>query len=112
MDIEYILQNITALLGGATLVLSILAFLTSLFVELIKATGIAEKAPMQLITYIIGILVAEVSLLALSSAGYVGGRWYYFIIAMPVGIMVAQVAMNGWDNLKAIWDKVQHESVE
>jgi len=112
MDIQYLAQNIMAVIGGGALIFSVLAFITSLFVEVVKSTGMAENAPMQLITYIIGMVITEISLLAVNGTGYLGSKWYYYIMAIPAGIMVAQVAMNGWDNLKAIWTKVKHESVE
>lgn len=109
-NIDSIIQSATILIGSSAIIISFLALVTSLVVEVIKTTGIYGENPIKLITYIVGILVTECALLVMYGLNIFEIQWSYFIIAIFAGLFVGSVAMSGWDNISDIWNKVKNNN--
>lgn len=86
--------------------LGVLATITTLIVQVLKKK-LPSKFPTKILTIIVGIIVSFiVSLL------YCGTLLKAAAMGVLMGIVVAYVAMNGFDSIKSIYDRFQNTSIE
>lgn len=80
--------------------LSILATITTIFVQFIKGL-IPKKIPTQLVTLISGILITE--LFICTRADF---TVWNLIIGVLMGCITSFISMNGFDAFRSIWNRM------
>ena len=86
-------------------ILGVLAFATSLIVQLLKDLPFIEKMPTKLFVIIIAEVVTVIMLLIHISYRHLVLYWYYVVLAVFAGFVVAYIAMYGWGTLKELKDR-------
>ena len=82
-----------------------LVFLVQLTVQLIKNLPGLNKIPTDLVTMVLSIGYSELALVMWSQYSNTPVEWYYYVGMFFGGLVVAYIAMYGWNKLKDLWDR-------
>lgn len=87
------------------LVMGILVFLVNVIVEVTKNIYPLDQLHTNYYVTVLSIVLTVISYFMY--LGYSGSAfvWYYLIIAIIIGFLVAYIAMLGWDKLINLWQQ-------
>lgn len=96
--LEFNLQNMILVMG-------ILVFLVNVIVEVTK--NIYPLDQMHTNYYVTGLSIVLTVLSYFMYVSYAGTPfvWYYLVVAVIMGFLVAYIAMLGWDKLIKLWQQ-------
>lgn len=95
---------------GAILILSVLAFLTTIVTQFLKKTLLQDFTSFEFLCWIVALLFTELSVFFIKEMGVIQSyKASYFIVAFIASFIVSIVASAGWDKVKEIWDKVNYK---
>lgn len=108
MDIETITQYVTygLILAG------ILAFLTSLIVQVIKELPGLKNIQTNVVALATAAVLCVVAMLLLCMYFTVAVTWYYVVAALIAAFIVYLIATGGWEKIKTIWDRTKYNKTE
>lgn len=100
------LQNTTIITG----VLSALAFVITIIVELTKELPLIKRIPTKLWTITISIIVCITAVIVYVAITAIKFQWYYIALTFLAAFIVAYIAMYGWKNTKELYDRFKNKS--
>lgn len=105
---EILLTNMTILLG----VIGILAFTVSIVVQVFKGVSVLKKIPTDILVFVLSIGLTVTAFVAYMQYVQQTILWYMIIAAILAGLLVAFVAMYGWEKVSEIWKRFYRGNVE
>lgn len=108
MNIETVMQYVTY----ALILSGILAFLTSLIVQVIKELPGLKVIQTNVVALATSGILCVVATILLCMYFAVAVTWYYIVAALIAAFIVYLIATGGWDKLKEIWDRTKYKKTE
>lgn len=105
---EILLTNMTILLG----VIGILAFTVSVVVQVFKGVSILKKIPTDILVFVLSVGLTVTAFVAYMQYVQQTITWYMIIAAILAGLLVAFVAMYGWEKVSELWKRFYRGNVE
>lgn len=105
---EILLTNMTLLLG----VIGILAFTVSIVVQVFKGVSVLKKIPTDILVFVLSIGLTVTAFVAYMQYVQQTILWYMIIAAILAGLLVAFVAMYGWEKVSELWKRFYRGNVE
>ena len=105
---ELLLTNMTILLG----VIGILAFAVSIIVQVFKGVSFLKKIPTDILVFVLSIGLTVTAFVAYMQYIQQTILWYMILAAILAGLLVAFVAMYGWEKVSELWKRVYKGNVE
>lgn len=102
---ETIMQYMT----GFLILVGVLAFLTSLIVQVVKELPGIKNIQTNVVALAVAAVLCIVAMLLLCTYYNVPVVWYYIVAALIAAFLVYLVATGGWEKLKAIWDRTKYK---
>lgn len=99
--LEIITSNAVMIVG----ILSALVFVAQIIVQVTKELPGIGKLPTKAWVIAVSVLVCVLSLFIYASWANITMLWYYVVLALFAGFVVAYIAMYGWDTLKELWER-------
>lgn len=89
-----------------------LAFIVNVIVEMIKDLPAVKKIPTKLVAIIVSVLVTYIALAGVTQIFNIVVIPAYIILALPASFIVAFQAMNGFDALKDIYERITSTNIQ
>ena len=105
---EILLTNMTILLG----VIGILAFVVSVVVQVFKGVSVLKKIPTDILVFVLSIGLTVTAFVAYMQYVQQTILWYMIIASILAGLLVAFVAMYGWEKVSELWKRFYRGNVE
>lgn len=105
---EILLTNMTILLG----VIGILAFTVSVVVQVFKGVSVLKKIPTDILVFVLSIALTVTAFVAYMQYVQQTILWYMIIASILAGLLVAFVAMYGWEKVSELWKRFYRGNVE
>lgn len=105
---ENLLTNMTILLG----VIGILAFTVSVVVQVFKGVSVLKKIPTDILVFVLSIALTVTAFVAYMQYVQQTILWYMIIASILAGLLVAFVAMYGWEKVSELWKRFYRGNVE
>lgn len=105
---ENLLTNMTILLG----IIGILAFTVSVVVQVFKGVSVLKKIPTDILVFVLSIGLTVTAFVAYMQYVQQTILWYMIIAAILAGLLVAFVAMYGWEKVSELWKRFYRGNVE
>lgn len=105
---ELLLTNMTILLG----VIGILAFAVSIIVQVFKGVSFLKKIPTDILVFVLSIGLTVTAFVAYMQYMQQTILWYMILAAILAGLLVAFVAMYGWEKVSELWKRFYKGNVE
>mgnify|MGYP007063218629 FL=1 len=105
---ELLLTNMTILLG----VIGILAFTVSIIVQVFKGVSFLKKIPTDILVFVLSIGLTVTAFVAYMQYIQQTILWYMILAAILAGLLVAFVAMYGWEKVSELWKRFYKGNVE
>lgn len=105
---EVLITNMTLLLG----VIGILAFTVSIVVQVFKGVSVLKKIPTDILVFVLSIGLTVTAFVAYMQYVQQTILWYMFIASILAGLLVAFVAMYGWEKVSELWKRFYRGNVE
>lgn len=105
---EILLTNMTILLG----VIGILAFTVSIIVQVFKGVSFLKKIPTDILVFVLSIGLTVTAFVAYMQYIQQAILWYMILAAILAGLLVAFVAMYGWEKVSELWKRFYKGNVE
>ena len=105
---ELLLTNMTILLG----VIGLLAFTVSIIVQVFKGVSFLKKIPTDILVFILSIGLTVTAFVAYMQYIQQTILWYMILAAILAGLLVAFVAMYGWEKVSELWKRFYKGNVE
>lgn len=105
---EILLTNMTLLLG----VIGILAFTVSIVVQVFKGVSVLKKIPTDILVFVLSIGLTVTAFVAYMQYVQQTILWYMIIASILAGLLVAFVAMYGWEKVSELWKRFYRGNVE
>lgn len=105
---EILLTNMTILLG----VIGILAFVVSVVVQVFKGVSVLKKIPTDILVFVLSIALTVTAFVAYMQYVQQTILWYMIIASILAGLLVAFVAMYGWEKVSELWKRFYRGNVE
>lgn len=105
---ESLLTNMTILLG----VIGILAFAVSIVVQVFKGVSFLKKIPTDILVFVLSIGLTVTAFVAYMQYVQQTILWYMIIASILAGLLVAFVAMYGWEKVSELWKRFYRGNVE
>lgn len=105
---EILITNMTLLLG----VIGILAFAVSIVVQVFKGVSVLKKIPTDILVFVLSIGLTVTAFVAYMQYVQQTILWYMIIAAILAGLLVAFVAMYGWEKVSELWKRFYRGNVE
>ena len=105
---ELLLTNMTILLG----VIGILAFAVSIIVQVFKGVSFLKKIPTDILVFVLSIGLTVTAFVAYMQYIQQTILWYIILAAILAGLLVAFVAMYGWEKVSELWKRFYKGNVE
>ena len=102
------LETIMQYMTGFLILVGVLAFLTSLIVQVIKELPGIKNIQTNVVALIVAAALCIVAMLLLCTYYNMLVVWYYVVAALVAAFLVYLVATGGWEKLKAIWDRTKY----
>lgn len=98
----------TILLG----VIGILAFAVSIVVQVFKGVSFLKKIPTDILVFVLSIGLTVTAFVAYMQYVQQTILWYMIIASILAGLLVAFVAMYGWEKVSELWKRFYRGNVE
>lgn len=105
---EVLITNMTLLLG----VIGILAFTVSIVVQVFKGVSVLKKIPTDILVFVLSIALTVTAFVAYMQYVQQAILWYMIIASILAGLLVAFVAMYGWEKVSELWKRFYRGNVE
>ena len=105
---ELLLTNMTILLG----VIGLLAFTVSIIVQVFKGVSFLKKIPTDILVFALSIGLTVTAFVAYMQYIQQTILWYMILAAILAGLLVAFVAMYGWEKVSELWKRFYKGNVE
>lgn len=105
---EVLITNMTLLLG----VIGILAFTVSIVVQVFKGVSVLKKIPTDILVFVLSIGLTVATFVAYMQYVQQTILWYMIIASILAGLLVAFVAMYGWEKVSELWKRFYRGNVE
>ena len=105
---EILLTNMTILLG----IIGILAFTVSVVVQVFKGVSVLKKIPTDILVFVLSIGLTVTAFVAYMQYVQQTILWYMIIASILAGLLVAFVAMYGWEKVSELWKRFYRGNVE
>ena len=105
---ELLLTNMTILLG----VIGLLAFTVSIIVQVFKGVSFLKKIPTDILVFVLSIGLTVTAFVAYMQYIQQTILWYMILAAILAGLLVAFVAMYGWEKGSELWKRFYRGNVE
>ncbi len=105
---ELLLTNMTILLG----VIGLLAFTVSIIVQVFKGVSFLKKIPTDILVFALSIGLTVTAFVAYMQYIQQTILWYMILAAILAGLLVACVAMYGWEKVSELWKRFYKGNVE
>lgn len=105
---ELLLTNMTILLG----VIGLLAFAVSIIVQVFKGVSFLKKIPTDILVFVLSIGLTVTAFVAYMQYIQQTILWYMILAAILAGLLVAFVAMYGWEKVSELWKRFYKGNVE
>lgn len=105
---EVLITNMTLLLG----VIGILAFTVSIVVQVFKGVSALKKIPTDILVFVLSIGLTVATFVAYMQYVQQTILWYMIIASILAGLLVAFVAMYGWEKVSELWKRFYRGNVE
>lgn len=98
---EILIQNMTLIMG----VIGILAFVVSAITEVIKGVWVLNKVPTNIVVVMLSVGITVTAYVAYMAYIQQVILWYMILAAILAGLLVAFVAMYGWEKASELWKR-------
>lgn len=105
MDVNVIMQYVSYLL----IAIGILAFMVSSVTQVIKSWPGLDKLPTAAVVIVLSLILCPATLYAGLSLLRKPIEGYMVFACLIISMLVALVAMDGWERLKEIWDRTRYK---
>ena len=103
IDVSVLTQYISYLV----MIVGIMAGLVSVITQVIKEFPGLDNIPTNAVVIVLSLLLCPVAFLAFCSWKSIAVQAYMIFAVVIASFFVALVAMDGWDKVYEIWDKVK-----
>lgn len=103
------LETIMQYMTGFLILVGVLAFLTSLIVQVIKELPGIKNIQTNVVALAVSAVLCIVAMLLLCMYFIIAVTWYLIVAALVAAFIVYLVATGGWEKLKAIWDRTKYK---
>jgi hypothetical protein len=100
MDIADSLASYSVVIIG---VLGALSFMVQVIVQVTKEMSPFIKIPTKMWAIFVSLIVCQLALFIYASWASIMVIWYYVVLALFMGFVVAYIAIFGWDTLKELY---------
>lgn len=94
------------------LVIGILAFAVSMVTEVFKNVSVFKNIPTDLFVLILSVVITVTAFVAYMQYIQQEILWYMILAAVLAGLVVAYVAMFGWEKFTELWKRFKKGSVD
>ena len=108
MNVEMIMEYVTLFL----ILFGVLAFLTSLIVQVIKEMPGLKSIQTNAVALVVAGILSVIAMLLLCMYFSTVVTWYYIIAALIAAFIVYLIATGGWEKLKEIWKRTKYKKNE
>jgi hypothetical protein len=98
---EMLFTNMTAILA----VIGALAFIVSVITQVFKGVGVLAKIPTDILVLVLSIGITVTAFVAYMQYIQQTIIWYMILAAILAGLLVAFVAMYGWEKFAELWSR-------
>lgn len=105
MDVNMIMQYLSYLM----IAIGALAFVVSSVTQVIKSWPGLGKLPTTAVVIVLSLILCPTTLYAGLSLLRKPLEWYMIFACLIISMLVALVAMDGWERLKEIWDRTRYK---
>ena len=98
---EILIQNMTLIMG----VIGVLAFVVSAITEVIKGVWVLNKVPTNIVVVVLSVGITVTAYVAYMAYIQQVILWYMILAAILAGLLVAFVAMYGWEKASNLWQR-------
>lgn len=102
------LETIMQYMTGFLILAGVLAFLTSLIVQVIKELPGIKNIQTNVVALVVSAVLCVVAMLLLCTYYKMPVLGYHVVAALVTAFIVYLVATGGWEKLKAIWDRTKY----
>lgn len=90
-------------------VVGVLAFITSIIIGVIKGLPGLNKIPTDILVFVVAIIATLITVFAYTD--YIAHTvvWYEVVGAIVGGLVVAFIAMFGWEKFYELWDRFRNK---
>ena len=105
MDVNVIMQYVSYLM----IVIGVLAFMVSAVTQVIKSWPGLDKLPTAAVVIVLSLILCPAALYSGLSLLKKPIEGYMIFACLIISVLVALVAMDGWERLKDIWDRTGYK---
>lgn len=98
---EHIVLNMTLIIG----IIGILAFAVSVITQVFKGVSGLKKIPTDILVFVLSIGLTVTAFIAYMQYIQQTILWYMILAAILAGLLVAFVAMYGWEKVGELWKR-------
>lgn len=90
----------------------VLAFLTSLIVQVIKELPGLKSIQTNVVALVTSAVLCVVSAVLLCMYFDIALTWYYIVASLIAAFIVYLISTGGWEKLKEIWERTRYKKEE
>lgn len=105
MELDIIMQYLSYLM----IAIGVMAFVVSAVTQVIKSWPGLDKLPTSAVVIVLSLILCPISMIALLTWQQKPIEWYMVFACFLVAMMVALVAMDGWERIKEIWERTGYK---
>lgn len=98
---EQLITNTTLLIA----IIGVLAFAVSMITQVFKGVSFLKKIPTDIMVFVLSIGLTVTAFVAYMQYIQQGILWYMILAAILAGLLVAFVAMYGWEKVSELWKR-------
>lgn len=100
------IDNFAILMSVLIFFVAVSAFFVSLVVEGLKSISAIDRLPTKLVVYIVAVILTTPIFVAMMAFMKQPIEWFMIFGSFLASFMVANVSMNGWDDITELKDRL------
>ena len=100
------IDNFAMLMTVLIFFIAVCAFFTTLVVEGLKSISAIDRLPTKLVVYIVAVILTTPIFVAMMAFMKQPIEWFMIFGSFLASFMVANVSMNGWDDITELKDRL------
>lgn len=105
-------MNITELmqyLSYALMVIGVLAFVTSMIVQVVKEMPVLKKMQTNAVALAVAMVLCPVAVIVACQYFNIVITWYYIFASFIAAFIVYLVSTGGWEKVKEMWERTKYK---
>ena len=105
-------MNVTELmqyLSYALMVIGVLAFVTSMIVQVIKEMPVLKNIQTNAVALAVALILCPVAVIVACQYFNIVITWYYIFASFIAAFIVYLVSTGGWEKVKEMWERTKYK---